>query len=147
MKRLFFLALLVSMATAAHGQQRVWLANDSSYATSDTSAWVNISQNRTYTLVFLSTDSCNLEIALDWRMGDTTTAATAVQQMGTWIAIDSTNITANLGGWKGVVVRDRDTDNLPGATIIRSRATRKTTRNGTTKVLYDLFLLPGSQDR
>lgn len=147
MKRFLFLALLLLTATAAYGQQRVWLANDSSYSATDTSAWVLISPLRTYTLQFLSTDSCNLEIALDWRIGDTTTAATAVQQVGTWIAIDSTNITANLGAWKGVVVRDRDTDNLPGATIIRSRATRKTTRNGTTKVLYDLFLLPGSESR
>ena len=145
MKRFIFLALLMLLATAAPAQYKVWLANDSSYATSDTTSWVAIDPMRFYSLAFLSTDSCNMELALDYRVAnDTTTVATRRQQMGAAIIADSTNITANLGGWKGYVVRDASTDKIPGADLVRLRATRKTTRNGTTKTLYDCFLIRGT---
>lgn len=145
MKRFISLALLLLVASAAPAQMKVWLANDSSYTATDTTAWVNIDPMRFYSAVFVSQDSCNLELAIDYRVSDTTSAARAVTQFGTWIMQDSTNITDANGAVKGYVVRDANTDNIPGANLVRLRATRKTTKNGVAGPrLYDLYFLRGT---
>lgn len=125
---------LVSIVSA---QDYKFIANDSSYATTDTTAWVSVNPITPYKLVLHALDSINVSALLQYRGAD---AAATVFQSYTFEA-DSTNSTNNAGFWKGYVLRDANTDNIPGAERVRAILTRKITLNGTTSPTYDLILI------
>lgn len=136
MKRLAILALaLFAFATAE--AQRITLANDSSFATTDTTAWVSIHGMRPYSLVIHAADSFNVSIRLDFRSIDA--AVTVFQSYN--VEADSTNSTNAAGFWKGYALRYENADNIPGAERVRLVVTKKTTLNGTTTPTYDAWFL------
>jgi len=130
MKRLAILALFAFTVAEA---QPITLANDSSFATTDTTAWVSIHPMRSYTLVIYTAESINVSIRLDYRSGE---AATTLFQSYN-VEADSTNA---VGYWKGFALRYENADNIPGAERVRLILTRKITANGTTSPTYDAWL-------
>jgi len=135
MKHLILFALCV-FAFGTLQAQRVTLAADSSYATTDTTRWVDINPMRPYSLVFLAADSINVTIRLDYQSFD---APTTVFQSYN-VEADSTNSTTAAGYFKGSAVRSEVADNIPGGSRVRLVVTRKTTKNGTTTPTYDAWL-------
>ena len=135
MKRLTILALVL-MAFATAQAQRIDLAVDSSYATTDTTRWVDINPMRPYSLVIHAADSINTSIRLDYQSREANTLSFQSYS----VEADSTNSTTATGFWKGWALRYEGADNIPGASRVRLVLTRKTTKNGTTTPTYDAWL-------
>lgn len=131
------IVLFILAFSVAQAQDYTYIANDSSYATTDTTAWKSVNPLTRYTLVLHALDSINVSAVLQFRGAD---AAATVFQSYT-LEADSTNSTNAAGYWKAYVLRDGNTDNIPGAERVRAILTRKTTLNGTTSPTYDLILI------
>ena len=140
MKKLIFLLLLVpALGMAQVAAPAIWLAVDSSYASSDTTAWVEISPYYPYTLaIFAACDTVNVAIYMDYRphTGSTTTYATYN------VEADSTNYaTAGVKWVKGVILRSITADNIPGGSRVRLRVLVKTTKVDSGTKTYSAVLL------
>jgi hypothetical protein len=138
MKRfLFFISLLLIVSSLSNAQIVTALAADSSYATNDTTAWTRIGTGGgDLSLVHWFKDSVNVTIAVDYRI-----ANCGVNVFATYnVVSDSTNCLNANGCFLSYVLKKGSTNNIPGATYIRERITRKTTGNGVTSPTYDSWL-------
>lgn len=124
------LILFLALPSAA---QYVIIADDSSYAATDTTATVEIEKGNCVLGIWFK-DSVNVAIAVDYRNVNSTVWATYNAEA------DSTNSTVAAGMYKGYVLRYGSTNNIPGANRLRLRIVPKTTLNGTTSPTYDAWL-------
>lgn len=129
MKKTIYLALFVLPSMAF---SQIVIADDSSYATADTTAWASCDFETPYILDFIAEDSCNVSIVLQYRSA--LSPATVFQSFT--IEADSTNSVEPTGFWKSYLLRAGATDNIPGAERVRLIVTPKTTKNGTTTPNY-----------
>ena len=135
MKKLLVLfALSFSLLSA---QDYNYVADDSSYATTDTTSWFPVHPLIRYTAVLHALDSINVSAVLQYRGAD----ADATVFQSYILEADSTNSTTAAGFWKAYVIRDGNTDNIPGAERVRLILTLKTTKNGVTSPTYDFILI------
>lgn len=132
MKKYIFIALLV-VSGLSYGQN---LAIDSSYASTDTTVWVSIS-NGNKVLVFIADDSCNVTLDMDYAE-----SANKTTNFQTYRVADSTNSVVSTGMFKGYLLRAGATNNIPGAGAVRLRVTKivGNGKNGTTSPLYDAYI-------
>ena len=132
---LFFLILFVSVSQA---QMQV-VESAASYAATDTTDWVGISPVRAVKLAFYALDSCNVQILCDYRGAG---SAAAIYQTRYVTGADSTNSAVNAGYYQGYTLRNQslELDSLPGASMVRFRVVKLTTKNGTTSPTYKLLL-------
>lgn len=129
-KYLLFLFLAVSFS---YGQT---LADDSSYAATDTTVWVSIGGGN-QVLVFYAKDSCNVTLDLDY--AESKNAVTVFQ---TYRVADSTNSVVGAGLFKGYLLRAGATNNIPGAGAVRLRVTKiiGNGKNGSSTPYYDAYI-------
>lgn len=129
---LILLALVVSVSSA-----QIVVESAGSYAATDTTSWVGIQVTRPVKVAFSAADSVNVQILCDYRGAGA--AATAYQ---TRTLSDSTNSATDNGYYNGYTLRSAslDIDSLPGASTVRFRLVKKTTKNGTTSPTYKLLI-------
>ncbi len=129
-----YLALFFLFVTSiSYGQS---LAVDSSYAATDTTAWIYLSAGNKE-LVFVANDSCNVTLDLDY--AESVNKVTVFQ---TYRVADSTNSVVAAGMFKGYLLRNQSTNNIAGAGAVRLRVTKivGNGKNGTTSPLYDAYI-------
>lgn len=129
----YFALFFIFVTSISYGQS---LAVDSSYAATDTTAWIYLSAGNK-DLVFVANDSCNVTLDLDY--AESITKTTVFQ---TYRVADSTNSVVAAGMFKGYVLRNQSTNNIPGAGAVRLRVTKivGNGKNGTTSPLYDAYI-------
>lgn len=129
----YFALFFIFITSISYGQS---LAVDSSYAATDTTAWIYLSAGNK-DLVFVANDSCNVTLDLDY--AESITKTTVFQ---TYRVADSTNSVVAAGMFKGYVLRNQSTNNIPGAGAVRLRVTKivGNGKNGTTSPLYDAYI-------
>lgn len=129
----YFALFFIFVTSISYGQS---LAVDSSYAATDTTAWIYLSAGNK-DLVFVANDSCNVTLDLDY--AESITKTTVFQ---TYRVADSTNSVVAAGMFKGYLLRNQSTNNIPGAGAVRLRVTKivGNGKNGTTSPLYDAYI-------
>ena len=129
----YFALFFIFVTSISYGQS---LAVDSSYAATDTTAWIYLSAGNK-DLVFVANDSCNVTLDLDY--AESITKTTVFQ---TYRVADSTNSVVAAGMFKGYLLRNQSTNNIPGAGAVRLRVTKivGNGKNGTTSPLFDAYI-------
>jgi len=132
MKKYFAICFLF-ISSLSYGQS---LAVDSSYASTDTTAWIYLGAGNRE-LVFTANDSCNVTLDLDY--AESMTKTTVFQ---TYRVADSTNSVVAAGMFKGYLLRNQSTNNIAGAGAVRLRVTKivGNGKNGTTSPYYDAYI-------
>lgn len=133
MRTLFVVLILaVSLAPA-----QIKMATNRSYAATDTTSWYGINAQLPTSLAFSAADSCNVKILIDYRGASApATVYRTMYPLGT----DSTNSADNNGYYRGFVIRSGVLDSIAGASMVRARIQKLTTKNGTTSATYKLLL-------
>ena len=125
---ILLILILVSIGSAQD------LANTRSYASNDTTSWMNIN-NGPKCLYFHAKDTCNVNLIIDYKV-----ASSSVWQ--SYTVIDSTNSSTAAGYFNGWVLRGNGVNHIPGCTQIRLRVTKKVTLNPTlSSTTYDADVL------
>jgi len=133
---LVVLMLACSVALAQLPTEKIISAG--SYAATYTGTWLRCSPTADLVLGLYFRDSVNVTIQVDYRMADVPDTIYSTYAV---LAGDSTKSTYAAGIFRSYVLRDGNTDNIPGATEYRIRLPKLTTLNGVTTPTFDAWMV------